>query len=163
MRRWAFHILCGCSLLAFLATVALWARSHFEGDWIGFRYASTNFPSQKNGTAIISGYSTYRMFAVISDRGTIGFVLGPGGGPPLPSTESDLMWKEYRRSSPPPSLGYMSTPRSKSLVLPYAAVALLAAVLPSWWMIRRFRNRSRKPRGFEVASPLPAVATHNEV
>ena len=35
MRRWAFNLLCGISLLVFVGSVCLWVRIYFVQDYVG--------------------------------------------------------------------------------------------------------------------------------
>lgn len=156
MKRTLFHWATALSLLLLLATLALWTRSKFVGDHVGWATGSSvvTMTSER-----FSGYSflylNVRARAVTSRSVLIHYWSSApaagsrmASGPPRPTQRYffALVINFVYDPSPPDSPiagGIVRGGRTYRIVLLDGVTAGMTAILPLWWLLTRNRSRQR--------------------
>jgi hypothetical protein len=141
--RLTFHLACALSLLALLAVVVLWVRSHRGGDDIGYSGGERRCYVRTGGGEIALELSTYpggtfrpqfRWDVDARRSGQVYFI------------QRDSAWKRHGFMAFTSYVGSLSRPTGtvRSVIAPMWAVALPAAVLPCLWVMRAARRGRRR-------------------
>jgi hypothetical protein len=177
MRRWAFHILAGFSLLLAVAAAVMWVRSYRPApEWIGYIWLVPKedhvlrtfwaIDSGEGGICfetanIIIGDSRHRSRTAQQTVRT--FYRGFQWWQLQPRSRSNYPFKRPDRTSLGRSLGFefhsSSTPSPVlgrnhsylSVTVPYWFLILWLALLPGRQVFIFYRNRSRRRRGLCIA------------
>jgi hypothetical protein len=151
LKRRLFNLCCAASLVLLVVTVAAWVRSYAALDSVALtrRFGDPDVPGH--------GYtwlSLSWMFGTVSvGGGTVvdrlpadERVVAWGSTPAGKLLRRESPWLRFRsaysaRSEKPAGWSRGTVQRSWKVTVPCWAVALVALILPAWWMARRVKAR----------------------
>jgi hypothetical protein len=150
VRRRLFNILAVLSLLVFVATVALWARSHWWEDLLFRQHRDVQ------GLHTISFHSGmgglwFSKVEVLDQETTVSL-------PPLRGQLFGWDWHVAEASGPGVGFswerrGFETTMQQRFISIPYWFPALIMAAVPAWW----YRNRRAVRRSVDAALDPQAI------
>ena len=159
VRRVAFTIVCGLSLLLFVADVAVWIRSYWIRDIAG------NVTATGNGYLIQSIRGRLHIISDLDGHSAGGFHHrqdwlspdaiwngGMSGYPVKVEWHLGHIWQKYQRYHRTFLSGYggssqAMTTNHRLIVIPYWSPAVIFAVLPTIWIWRFMKYRHRRQVG----------------
>jgi hypothetical protein len=155
MKHRLFNLMTALSLLLCVAVVAVWVRSRFHYDILTWRRCDERgkvvnpVVATTRGRVELIWRVVYHSSNPPSSRWLYNSTGRPGRGgfrdpDGVRASYDDVRWIRFQRQHPLPSNFYFSEYR---LVLRLWYVALLAALLPAYWLYRKVQRRGLEEAG----------------